>query len=322
MDKLSLAILESAKDGFTQSEMMTMDNCPQKWYYQYVEQLQKIGSFSWALVYGSALHATLEEMYLTGGKRWSVATLQIPEGAQLTLAQEGQREYYQGLVKIQAEQYFKFYKDDFTCMEVVAVEQQVDTMFEGLRLKGMIDLIVKMPNGKLWIFDHKTASRLDANTQMGWDFRFQFMFYMWLARRQFPDLEFAGFTINAIKKPALRQGKTESQTAFLSRCEFDMISEPDKYFYRDNLPMTKDALQRFEDNILRPKLNRLHLLTNEDTNDIIKNVLAHNSNTDACMHYGAPCAFLPLCHHGEELEGFQYERREHKHQELAGEPTE
>ena len=321
MNKLDLAIAKAAAEGFTQSEMTTMDNCSQKWYWQYVELLNKTGSFSWALLYGSALHATLEQIYKTKGERWSPEPLKIPEDVTLTLAQEAEKEYYELLVGVQAKRYVQYWKDDFAMLQVKHIEEVLDIEFEGIRLKGMIDMIVQMPSGKLWIFDHKTTSRLDPNTVMGWDYRFQFMFYLWLAMKKWPDLEFCGFTINAIKKPALRQGKTESTATFLSRIEMDMVSEPDKYFYRDNLPLTKEAMLHFETFILKPKLNRIRLLTSDSTSDIIKEVLVHNPNTDACLHYNKPCAFLPLCRRGWDLEGFQYEARETKHTELADEAT-
>ena len=321
MDALTKAIQLSAEEGFTQSEITTRDNCAQKWYWTYVELLQKMGSFSWALVYGSALHATLEQMYTTKGERWSPEEVKIPAGVELTLAQQALQEYYNELVKIQTARYAAFWKDEFAMLQVVAVEEVIDITFCGIRFKGMIDLIAKTPDGRIWIFDHKTCSRLDAQTQMGWDFRFQFMFYMWLVSKKYPDWKLAGFTVNAIKKPALRQGKTESTATFLSRIEMDMIAEPEKYFYRENMPLTKESMEHFEKMILEPKLKILQLLTDEESPAIIKEVLAHNPNTDACMHYGSPCTFLPLCRRGWELEGFQYEKKETKHTELADEST-
>ena len=288
------------------------------WFWRYGMLLRRKGWFSWASVYGTAFHDTMEQMYATQGKRWAPAPLKIPVGIALTKEKLAEQKYWEGVLKVQTEAYAERWKDDFELFEIKRIEVEVDIIFEGIRLRGKIDLTFCTKDGKLWILDHKTTSRLDLKTVAGWDFRFQFMFYLWLAMKAMPDVTFAGYYINAIKKPTIQVRQKDTLEMFFARLQMNMSMEPDEYFYRDRLLLTKSSISHFEDFVLRPKLNRIKLLTNRETPDMIKETLVMNPNTNRCQLYGV-CEFLPLCQHGYSREGFQYEQRPTKHEELGGE---
>lgn len=308
----------SIGEGLTQSEMQTQDNCGEKWYLGYNLMLARKQKFSWALTYGSWIHAALEEFYASKGKRWKVDAT-IPKATLRTLSLENQAkyEYWQKLAKLQMDIYASHYKGDFKFFRVESIEEKVDYTFDGVRLKGMIDLFVYSNGHKgYYVVDHKTTSRLDKTTVDGWDFRLQFMFYCWLASKLWPKKPVRGFFINAIKKPALRQGEAESTVQFLQRVQTDMLANPEKYLYRDRLILKKDDLAHFEETILQPKLERVKLLMNPKIPDSVKFVMLRNKNTDHCTHYGQPCEFLPICKNGMEVEQHAYKVRENKHEEL------
>lgn len=308
-------------EGFTQSEMQTMDNCGEQWYLRYNLGLAKHGAFSWALTYGSAFHAFLEEFYTTGGKRWSFnLELDKKQRAMLPMQVMEDLEYWQKLGGVQSEIYASYYKNDHLHFQPIegGIERIADMEFEGIRLKGMLDLFFKHTTYKgYYMLDHKTAGRIDAQTVLGWDFRFQFMFYCWLAWKIWPEYPIKGYFINAIKKPSLRLGKTEVLQAFMARIRADMLGEPEKYFYRDRLLLTRDALQRFEDQILKPKLFRIRLLINPKVSDDVKISIIRNKNTDHCLHYGQACQFMGACQHGLDTEKGAFMKRAAKHEELA-----
>lgn len=307
-------------EGVTQSEMQTMDNCGEKWYLRYNMLLGLRGSFSWALVYGGWIHAALEEFYKTKGKRWHIdPVIQGKEFLQGAMLKD--IDYWRQLAELQMSIYASHYKGDHAFWRTKEVEFIADFEFEGVRLKGMIDLFVESKVHKgFYVVDHKTTSRLDKQTVLGWDFRLQFMFYCWLAwkmwGKEFPVM---GYYINAMKKPQLRRGVKETIPQFLQRVQTDMLGEPDKYFYRERLRLKKGDLQRFEDTILRPKLFKVKLLMNPKVSTDIKAAIIRNKNTDHCMHYGQPCEFLRACQHGLTLEKFSFHRRAVKHQELQEE---
>lgn len=304
--------------------MQCWDNCPEQWYLGYNLMLHKRGKFSWALTYGSWMHSALEEFYRTKGKRWHINPV-IPHREFVSHEHLSEEAYWIGLAEVQMSCYASYFKNDFQLMQPHAVESVIDLEFEGIRLKGMVDIYAKDLTRKTpayFVWDHKTTGRIDRTTVLGWDFRFQFMFYCWLASRvaEWKKLPCHGFFINAIKKPQIKQGVNQTIEAFLHRVQNDMMDRPEQYYYREKLLLTKDRLQHFEDNILKPKLNRVRLLRDPKVSNEIKVALLRNKNTDHCISkYGSVCEFLPACQHGLDIEQHQYRKREHKHQELIAE---
>lgn len=310
---------EMIGEGLTQSEMQCWDNCAEKWYLGYNLKLTKKGKFSWALTYGSWIHASLEEFYRTKGKRWSWSPDMPAQDRQfLTQDQLAEQEYYQKLGKIQMEIYASHYKGDASFMEIEATEEVVDMTFEGVRLKGMLDVFFYSKAHKgFYVMDHKTTGRLDRQVIMGWDFRLQFMFYCWLAKQVWgKTMPVKGYFINAMKKPQLRQKMGESLQQFLTRIEVDMKQKDDEYFYRDRLILKQGDMDHFENEILRPKLQRVKALFDPAIPNSVKGFLLRNKNTDHCLTYGQPCEFLNVCKHGLEPERANFFIREHKHEEL------
>lgn len=307
-------------EGLTQSEMQCWDNCAEKWYLGYNLMLQLRGKFSWALTYGGWMHSALEEFYATKGKRWSWNPDLKDQGKWLRQQQLADAEYWQALGKIQMEIYASYYKQDFKLYKILATEEKLDLEFEGVRLKGMLDVWSWSEAHKgFYVWDHKTTGRLDKQVVTGWDFRLQFMFYCWCASKLWPKQPVHGFIINAIKKPQLRRGVNEPLSEFLQRVQSHMMQEPLKYFYRERLRLKREDLVHFESHILRPKLQRVRMLLNPKVSDEVKFALLRNKNTDHCLHYGQPCEFMPICRNGIKIEGAAYRVRKHKHEELIEE---
>lgn len=309
---------ETISEGFSQSESQMLDNCAEKWYLYYNERLSRRNQFSWALLYGTWMHSFIEEFNSTRGKRWT-AEAPMPRNIILTHEQNAQYEFWSKLLEIQASIYASRYKQDATFYEPVSdgVEKQADIMFDGVRLRGKLDLFAYVPKHKgYFMVDNKTTSRLDKTTLMGWDFRFQFMFYCWLAWKCWPKFPIKGFYTNAIRKPQLKQGVNETTPAFLQRIRSDMLVRDEFYFYREPLLLVDNALQHFEDNILHPKILRFKAIMNPDVPIELKIPLMRNKNTDHCTAYSRACQYLPICQHSLEVEKHQFYRRENKHEEL------
>ena len=310
---------ERGLEGFTQSEITLMDDCGKKWWYRYHELLRKKGDFSWALIVGSAFHGALEQMYATRGERWATPSLVYPTGTLLSPAQQEKELYWVHVLPAMCTAYSQYYAHDFETFVVEEIEEKVEVEFQGFVFRGMIDLRFRpIAKDGQWIMDHKTTSRLDTGTTAGWDFRFQFMFYLWLKWKQGKQ-PLRGYYVNGVKKPELKLKKTESLEEFAERVRADMVFEPQKYFYREKLIMTSHAMQHFEDEVLAPKVERLLMLTGQGGYDPhAAATVAHNMNTSHCQMYNMPCEFLELCRHGKD-QLFNYEHREHKHEELEAE---
>lgn len=303
---------ETFTGGFTQSEIGTWDDCAEKWYLGYNHRLERKGGFEWHFVYGDAVHEALAHFYRTG--EMQVASLQFPEGVILTSKQEYERDMWQAILEVQLERYAIHYADDLEVFSPWAVEELIEFEFEGVLLRGKIDLGYDLDGLETDILsDHKTYGLDDYE---GWNFRFQFMFYIWLVQKALKR-KIKKFVVNGIRKPQLRQGKNESLASFAVRIKQAHIQEPLKYFTRHNLPMIKNSMEHFEERVLRPKLERIKALTQGKTPAIIIESLVRNQNTHTCVRYGQTCEFLPICKHGYQRDGHFYTQRQDKHVELA-----
>jgi len=285
----------------------------QRWNYRYNQLLEKPGIINYPLRVGSAWHGFQEEFYSTKGTRWSVATLQFEEHDVPSQVDIEEMAYWNVVLPAMAEAYTLYYKADPIKWEIISIERELDIRYRGVRLRGKIDLTLRDKNGN-WIADHKTTSRLNLDVVAGWDFRFQFMFYLWLMSKV-DSIKLKGYIINATKKTELRVKKAESLPEFGARVREDMIINPDKYFYRHQYIITKGQMENFEKNVVDPKLDILeYIMAHPD--DPLAWSLMHNKNTDECQKWGGkPCPYIELCQHGESHK-FMYREKEQKHSEL------
>ncbi len=306
----------SIGQGMTQSEMQCWDNCPEKWYLGYNLMLALRGKHSWALTYGSWIHEALDEYYKTKGKRWHIDP-KVRDKHFLNAQQLSEYDYWVELANVQMSIYASHYKNDFKFFNILTTEEIIEFEWQGVLLKGMVDMFLQeKKTGKFFMKDHKTTGKIDKQVVMGWDFRLQFMFYVWLClktKRQSPS----GYFVNAMKKPQLKQGANETTKQFLQRVQIDMLSRPEVYFYRERLVLLKGDMEHFEKNILQPKIDRLKVLQDPKVSDSIKIMMARNKNTDYCLHYGQPCEFMRVCKNGLAVEKAAYRKREVKHMELV-----
>jgi hypothetical protein len=317
---------ESIQQGFTQSEMTLFDDCSEAWYLNYGLMLEQKGNFSWAKLYGLAIHASLEEFYMSKGKRCSWDLPKLPKSIIMTSQMMEDFEYWDHVGRAQIEAYAQQYKDDFKIYDYgdrIEVEPHIE--FEGLLLKGKIDALPKH-NNAYYVKDHKTCSRLDQAALAGWGFRFQFLYYCWLAskHKDFAGKKIKGIIINAIKKPEIKMRVGEGVIGFAARVRMDMLERPDSYFYRDRGELLPGQLQRFEDEMLRPKVERLKFMlsaTKDKQNEQLKAAFLRNKNTNSCYKWNKPCQFFDLCKNGIKVESARYTQRTTKHNELGSENT-
>lgn len=325
-------IEKHAEQGWTQSEVGTMDDCGYKWFLSYNLGLRLKGSFSWALVFGDAFHRTLEDAYENGGilKRegGKIAPMRFDDDVVLSGLQEQKYEYYKALLEVIIEVYLEHYRLDFKTfrLERGGIERDacVEIVYRNIpiKLRGKIDLHGIFSKCALKkIADHKTCSSIQMANVLGWDFRFQFMFYVWLLIQMEGKHACKGFMVNAVKKTQLHQKKDESLNTFMARVRMDMRTRPEEYFYRKELVLMQGQMDNFVANVLTPKLERIATLQNPDIPDHIKAIIALNRNTESCYKYGTDqaCQFLPICQNSLQSQLNNYEQRPNKHAELATE---
>ena len=310
---------ETLKDGFTQSEINTLSTCPTKWYLRYNLRLDPPSSdFTFAI--GSAWHAFKEERGKSEGKKFSKLELLFCKDANLSQDDMAYKEFVEGWLMVLAEEYNLFYKDDFTLghYELEGVEEIADLTvnFEGvkIRLTGRIDEIGRMWKHKT-IADAKTVSSFSGTTA-GWDWRFQFMFYIWLQHQIQPNDKATQFMVDAARKPSIKLKGGETRFQFLNRLRNDIKADPTKYFVRERFMLTKNKLESFETNTLALQLRKLKYISDPKTPKELLELLVLERRTNECMNpiTGRQCEFFNICERGATPKEFK--TRTHKHSEL------
>jgi len=310
---------ETIADGFTQSELMTLEECPTKWYLKYNLRLGA-PSVNFIFAVGSAWHRFKEQRAKSEGKSMEPIKLQFcNDGAELSNEDEAYKEFWERQLEVLAEAYNIHYADDFDgTYEFEGAEEVADltVTFEGqkIRLTGRIDEIGKMW-GKKSLIDSKTVSSLGSSSR-GWEFRFQFMFYLWLQHQLQPKDKATQFIVDAVKKPSIKVKQGESIPGFLNRLRNDAIQNPTSYFHREKLLLTQGKIEKFETNTLQAKLRKLAMISNPKTPKPILEMLVLERHTHNCINQitGKECEFLLMCEKGATPKEFIH--RKHKHPEL------
>lgn len=187
-------------------------------YCKYVRGLRPKGSQS-ALVRGSMVHACIEAYH--NGKSWKKTWKKLSD------------EFYENhfkeeieslgdipqLAYVLLENYFYYYEDSDDELETLENELHfVLPLYEDhdiiINIEGYIDSLVKKPDGKVFIRDYKTFSRMPEYSNL--QFNFQSSIYIWAAEKLGYKIE--GMEWDIIKpkmptKPTLNKNGTLSKKA-------------------------------------------------------------------------------------------------------------
>jgi PD-(D/E)XK nuclease superfamily len=328
-------LIRAAANGVvTQSEIMLRASCARKWFYRFACKLERKGYFDENFFYGHLMHEMLSQLYSAkdDARAYSPSEMPIeitdelvaatmPVDAVLTPEQVDAAHLARRKAQVAFDAYREHYHKLDSHLSVQGVEQQLVATFKGLTLAGKIDLIAR-PNGRkdgIYIWDFKTSFKLSPLIVDSWTFRFQFLFYAWLYWRvsgRKPD----GIVVQGMLKNALRPKivdrktkRRESEDEFVERVALDFAENRADFFYRERMPLAKDALDRFEKETLMPHLDAFSRLRFGGAN---VSSLAMQQNTNQCHVYGSTCEYLQLCKDGW-LARNEYGEREKKHEELA-----
>lgn len=311
--QLDLSIQPSTKkDGVTQSELSLLDECALKWNFRYNNLLKKADFFNWNFFVGTAWHNFHQKWRESKGKLnpKSFSPPEIPANIGRDSEFEKTLDYWSQVLPVYQVEYAKLYKEEAT-HDWVIIEKELSADYGGWTIRGKIDLASDKPR---FIRDFKSTASAWLITPDGWHFKLQFMLYCWLMVKNYPewDKKPFDFQLDMMQKPALRQTKQETWPAHVQRVCNDIPARPEFYMTRKSYVITSDAIKRFEQHVLRPKIERLELARNPANISIIT-----NPNTNACNAYGNQCEFFNICEKGWDAGKFFFEKRAMKHEELA-----
>ena len=295
--------MKRQKDIWTVSRLKTFQICPMKEMLRYHECLVPIRGRS-ALAFGTAIHKGLE----TGSIDEALNAL-ITDYPQ---SQEEADEQDIASVTVRAllEGYFKHYEP---FAEHKPEYQFMLPMLGGrgksniMAIAGKVDDLVRI-DGRWWIVEYKTASRLDASYFDRLYVDSQITMYMSAMERL--GYNPAGVIYRVIRKPSIRRTQKETLEAFLERLRKDIEDRPEFYFIERQLYRDKNDLREFEHT----------LYTEARLERDMKRKGNYFRHTTACSLYGA-CEYLPICMKEAGALEALYEHRE-PNEELKKEESE
>lgn len=207
-------------------------------------------------------------------------------------------EYSMILLEALMPQYFRYWAKDFK-LHWSRVEKQfkveLDIELPNGRtrktfLRGKIDGSFSRKSGAHpWLFETKTKAYLpergesDLADILPHELQVNiYLLYLWWVGKVLPD----GLLYNIIRRPGLRQKKSESLIKFARRVAEDIDRRPEWYFVRIQMTVSKGDLEKNELE-LRDMVSDFILWWN--------GLAGHYKNSDACQNKYGACAMLPIC---------------------------
>jgi hypothetical protein len=239
-------------------------------------------------------------------------------------------------------------------LEIVATEKSFELPITNpdtgstlriFRVAGKIDKIVKLPDGRLAIMEHKTTSDNIAPESDYWSrlrIDQQISLYLIAARSMGYDCQTVLYDV--LRKPALRAGKAtlpesrkytkegklyatqravdETPEAFGDRMSADFQARPEYYFARCEIARTEQDLLEYQDELCQQAytLRDRQLTAKDRERRGLDPAGAFFRNPAACL-FPFKCEYTPFCFGGNDArqnlpEGFR--RVENVHPELTG----
>lgn len=200
------------------SDIRAFKSCRLRWQFSSPLRLGMSPKYpATSMWLGTLVHEVLDAYYnpLVAEVDWRKILDDLFEAQVSRLLQLfGQRDDYNAMldkyIDVQAqavgilENYFEVCPPLDQDLRVVASEQSFELPFDtDVTFAGRFDLIVKTPDSKLWVFDHKTT-RIDFGTFLGQivDRDDQARAYVWALQQMYPDDQVGGIIYNMIKSKA------------------------------------------------------------------------------------------------------------------------
>lgn len=304
------------------SSMSTFRECPRKYELSFLHQLTPEGIYVPFFI-GDKVHEGLERFYRGDHPRdivrdiqdkiWTdLQTIFVPDDMQAKVNKEI------SIIAGMLLGYFKHYgqAERRTVWTDIQVELGFDLRWDDrIRNWGRMDFCGSFtPDGQFWVMEHKTTGLGSYDYLQKWHLGFQPHNYAWAANRAHQLGVIArrptGVVVNVIRKPGIRLKKTETQEQFNLRLTNEYLTNPEKYFVREWIPITEADLAWYEvqQGYWVEQLKRCY------------DAGFFPQNTDACVsHYGS-CRYWPICwgmDRGKDASVLQYFRvREKQFEEV------
>lgn len=307
------------RDGITQGLLGTWRQCREAaWLFL---QGYSLRGTTMGLTFGNLIHAILDLVYsdIQNGK-----LKQLPEPKRIkTYIQKVEgiweeenpradkqtieyKEHSFLLAEAIMPFYFQYWHKDLK-IDWMGVEQHFAVPYkleDGRKtiLRGKMDGLYS-PR-KPWLFETKAKSQINENNLVDiLPLDFQNNFYLYNVR-SIHKIQPAGVKYNVIRRTQMTQGKKENIKQFAARVAADVEKRPEHYFYRYEIIIGKDEMDKFEKE-LQGQIVEFY--------DWWQDKVAHYRNPNQCETKYGRCNYLGICA-GPNYS--QYEKRKKVFREL------
>jgi hypothetical protein len=293
------------RDGLTQSMISTFLTCKEKFRLSYIEGWRPAKVSTAPMEFGNCIHEILDMIYSASKEYEPGYFAEEIYTAVKNSCKEYEEEKYErlshdgndwdtlsenvGIAEVLLPQYFNYWKEDWEHVEWLDLEEVFDVplVIDGrtIRIRGKFDGVQRI-KGKLWLFETKTKGRIEEDSIMDkLSIDLQVNLYFWAIWKKYGEFP-AGVVYNIIRRPQLRQGKTEKLTEFIGRIKADIFDRPDFYFMRNHGSIDKSELLEWEQKEFIPIVREMLRWTDGD---------GHFKNVSACTSGFFACPFLRIC---------------------------
>lgn len=271
-------------------------DCKRKYYYRHELGLRRRGGDrSAALDYGKLWHRILAWCFTTG-PGWT-ADIEAFIGANTESTDDARRAY--AMICGYAECWPMVTRLSFHEQEIDVPIRNPATGRRSQRFTqfGYLDMLALHDDGKVWLWEHKTASSIGGGYLEKLFSDSQITGYVAALRDTGVDVE--GVVYDVALKPKLRQKKDESLDEFYERlAEWHMRPEA---YHREEVYVSDRQIADWREDVW---MVTQELLAARRTGRWYR-------NTGRCWDYFRPCEFVALCQNGapEALINAEYEPR-------------
>ena len=295
--------------GVTQSLLKTFMQCPTKARI-YLKGYYKPG-FSESLMFGSIFHEFLDVILtntILKNKDMSYSDFEIrihgsPAPFEMKVRKRFEEAYEHSdgngkdiinkcinLAWVIVPLYFNHWKEDFFGEKKknwLCVEEEFNVNL-GIPFRGKWDGVFSYGPNDVWIFETKTKGRINEDGLIKTVSRdFQVLSYMvayYLKYKVFPK----GVIYNVVRKPGLRQGKSEDWYKFLHRIKEDIEKRPEWYFMRYESSVSEESIKKFAFKLSNLIVQFVKWYKSSNIEDDIQ-------NTSECVNVYGTCPNIDYC---------------------------
>jgi CRISPR/Cas system-associated exonuclease Cas4 (RecB family) len=236
----------------TYSALAAFRLCPRKYWLRYVLGLSRVRR-AVALRFGDCFHRGLEAFRKGASSEEAIATAMAPyqtcpdyaDPVAWAVERETLRQLLAGHLWRYSQDNVQYVAVELV-FELPLVNQMTGLVARQFIVKGKIDAIVQIADGRLCVAEVKTSSEdLSAASEFWPRLRCDSQISLYMLAARALGYNAATVLYDVTRKPTIRLRQKETPEQYSQRLYADINSRPDYYFARREIPRLEDELSEF-----------------------------------------------------------------------------